>query len=89
MRLPLNIFDINILNYSISDQSSPQSIFKLHYLPYGERIASELAKNAVIAKAVDHLGGRLTVDGGQVPKGIPLPEGVTLNKKVKYNEQIF
>ncbi|KAL3120637.1 hypothetical protein niasHT_007929 [Heterodera trifolii] len=35
--------------------------------------------------------GRLTVNGGHVPKGIPLPEGVTLNKtrQIKYRRRLY
>lgn len=40
-------------------------------------------------KTMEHPNSRLTISGGHVPKGIPLPEGVTLNKKVFFFFNIF
>ncbi|KAF7636026.1 hypothetical protein Mgra_00004475 [Meloidogyne graminicola] len=40
---------------------------------------------------IEHPTSRLTISGGHVPKGIPLPEGVTLNKKrqIKFRRKIY
>lgn len=40
-------------------------------------------------KTMEHPNSRLTISGGHVPKGIPLPEGVTLNKKVFFFFPLF
>ena len=47
-----------------------------------KNIGSGMAK----PKTLEHPNSRLTISGGHVPKGIPLPEGVTLNKKVFSNK---
>uniref|UniRef100_A0A915LS96 Transient receptor potential channel n=1 Tax=Meloidogyne javanica TaxID=6303 RepID=A0A915LS96_MELJA len=42
-------------------------------------------------KTMEHPNSRLTISGGHVPKGIPLPEGVTLNKKrqIKFRRKVY
>ncbi|KAL3077223.1 hypothetical protein niasHS_013212 [Heterodera schachtii] len=48
-------------------------------------------KNESLPRTPSEQIGRLTVNGGHVPKGIPLPEGVTLNKtrQIKYRRRLY
>uniref|UniRef100_A0A914HV67 Uncharacterized protein n=1 Tax=Globodera rostochiensis TaxID=31243 RepID=A0A914HV67_GLORO len=64
---------------------------KSHYLHgFGGVEPNGLSKNPIISRSFDQIG-RLTANGGYVPKGIPLPEGVTLNKKrqIKFRRRLY
>ncbi|KAL7076457.1 hypothetical protein ACQ4LE_004186, partial [Meloidogyne hapla] len=54
-----------------------------------KNIGTGIANNKT--KTLEHPTSRLTISGGHVPKGIPLPEGVTLNKKrqIKFRRKVY